>query len=189
MLCDSASGSDRSVDSHQWPVCVWDENPSRRKLILDALSALRCVAGEVSPSRNELMGDRKLAGVVLSLAVGDITPSELKLISRLKDNSSFVVCLIDSPTPAYIRTCCRVLLAGATYVVDSHGTAFLRQLCAQVKQAAERGLAAQVEEEALLSVMSQAGFAVRSAPVLALFRSVRRVSSMTDLPVLITGET
>jgi len=81
------------------------------------------------------------------------------------------------------------LLAGATHVTNSRTDDFLSQLRRQVELAAERVLAAQAEEAILLSIMSAAGFAGRSAATFSLFRTLPDISSLTDLPVLITGET
>jgi DNA-binding NtrC family response regulator len=74
-------------------------------------------------------------------------------------------------------------------VIDSYAEEFLSELCHTVRETAERMIAGRLDDANLDSIMQRAGFAGRSPKSLALFRSVRSVSGLTDLPVLITGET
>src|SRR6266849_6510329 len=186
MQSSNASGSDAPAALRQCTVWVWGENPLRRQALLDALSKVPCV----SPQANSSPGDFTSGspqGIVLSLSDGTTSSSDLKLIATLKDKFAFVVCV--SWSEPDLAASCRMLLAGATHVTSAHTDDFLSQLRRQVELAAERVLAAQAEEAILLSIMSAAGFAGRSAATFSLFRTLPDISSLTDLPVLITGET
>jgi DNA-binding NtrC family response regulator len=187
-MSPSIPGSNVSAVPRRCFVWVWDENPLRRKMILDALRELQCVyPDELLPSRDSTLSVG--SGIVFALSDGAATSSELKFIGELREKLPFVICVTTGHGESDLAVSCQLLLAGATHIVDVRAHDFLFQLRRQVQQAAERVLASEAEEETLRALMSAAGFAGRSSAIFSLFRTLCGVSSMTDLPVLITGET
>ncbi|MFN0172625.1 MAG: sigma-54 interaction domain-containing protein [Bryobacteraceae bacterium] len=84
---------------------------------------------------------------------------------------------------------CRLLRAGTKRFLDSSDHAFPSRL---VESAAELGREYQSQQrqgEELRSSMQSLGLVGRSPSFLALLRTVVRVAPLSDLPVLITGET
>lgn len=84
---------------------------------------------------------------------------------------------------------CRPLLAGASWLLDSSRPGFeleLRQLLTQWQSSeAER----RAQDAATRSVMAHLGLVGESQALLTLFRWVERLSALSDLSTLITGET
>ncbi len=88
-----------------------------------------------------------------------------------------------------IRARCLPLVAGASNVLDSSRSDFgseLFQLLVQFSQAEARR---EEDERCIKQNMIQAGIVGESQSMLAVFRTVLRVSVLSDLPILLTGET
>jgi transcriptional regulator with GAF, ATPase, and Fis domain len=88
-----------------------------------------------------------------------------------------------------LQSRCQLLLAGAATVADIRSDHFLSELRTLIEHKRESVLQGEAEEQQLLQIMKQVGFAGRSEPSLQLFRSLRKISLLTDMPVLVTGET
>jgi transcriptional regulator with PAS, ATPase and Fis domain len=84
---------------------------------------------------------------------------------------------------------CRLLLAGCRAIVNGRARDAQMVLRAQVLDALQRGLDAHDHEHSLSGVMSGLGIVGRSRKMLDIFRQVRRLSALSDLSVLIHGET
>ena len=170
-------------------VWICDDDFARRKAIMNHLRGIHCVV------LNELASYREPAlasftrGAVLLIAEEVVSHSDLKFISRLREVCHFVLCVTTHSHDAGVPTSCKLLLAGATDVMNAHDDDFPLQFRAQVERLAGRALATRAEEETLRTMMSSVGFAGRSPAVLSLFRTLRSVSCLTELPALITGET
>lgn len=170
------------------PVWVLDEDPLRRETTLEALRKVECVSLESTPVSN-LKDDMGIGGCVVYFTQGIANSSALSLVPKLAERLNFVIC-VPSGSPEWgLATSCRLLLAGATEVIDAPPGLVLERIQQRVGSAAQSVLAAQAEQESLQRMMAKVGFAGRSSAIMNLFRIVRRVSSLSDLPVLITGET
>jgi transcriptional regulator with PAS, ATPase and Fis domain len=84
---------------------------------------------------------------------------------------------------------CLALLTGASTVLDSGSTDFSRELGETVRRLLRVEATKQDEERTLRHLMATHGVVGESRTMLAVFRSVLRLSALSDLPVLITGET
>jgi DNA-binding NtrC family response regulator len=88
-----------------------------------------------------------------------------------------------------IKTKCLPLLAGAVQLLDSSSAEFPRDL----RQVIERTMRAEAqkrnEEREVTVTMHGLGMVGESATMMGVFRSVIRFSALSNLPVLITGET
>jgi len=181
------------ADPSSCPVLVWDDSPSRLGRILEALGDISSAATKQADCLEQLAACAKGTVIVLALAAGVVADTrcalELDLLRTLKANSCSVICLIDSRGRSNLASICRALLAGASRVIDTHAEKFLVELCHTVRETVEQTIAARLDDANLDSIMQHAGFAGRGPSSLALFRSIRTLSALTDLPVLITGET
>jgi transcriptional regulator with PAS, ATPase and Fis domain len=84
---------------------------------------------------------------------------------------------------------CQVFLAGASWLLDSAKVEFsqeLQRLLAQLSLAESKR---RHEESRTKHVMKQLGSVGESQAIMAVFQTVLRVSTLSDVPVLITGET
>jgi two-component system nitrogen regulation response regulator GlnG len=88
-----------------------------------------------------------------------------------------------------IRTKCLPLLAGAVQLLDGSSTEFARDL----RQLIERSVRAETKKRSegreVMAIMHGLGMVGESATMMGVFRSVIRFSTLSNLPVLITGET
>jgi DNA-binding NtrC family response regulator len=181
------------ADPLRSPVVVWDDDPIRSERILQELRRVDSIATRRPSCPEEITACPQGTVIVLTLSPNPVSRevglSELTLIRTLKANSCHVVCLVDGRGSQDLARVCRALLAGATRVIDTQAEGFLRELCRTVRETAEQMIGGRLDDANLSSMMERAGFAGRSPKSLALFRSVRSLSPLTDLPVLITGET
>ncbi|MCM2334314.1 MAG: sigma-54 dependent transcriptional regulator [Anaeromyxobacteraceae bacterium] len=88
-----------------------------------------------------------------------------------------------------VQARCLPLLAGARHLLDTAASSFLVDLRARLGPLLDAGRARSDEEQRVELTMSEVGFVGRSPAVLALFRAVVRIAPLSDLPVLVAGET
>src|SRR5207247_658557 len=81
------------------------------------------------------------------------------------------------------------LLAGSQWLLDSSRKEFGRELQELVTQSLTATATEGEEEERIKNGMRKLGLVGESPEMIAVFRSVLTVSPLSDLPVLITGET
>src|SRR5262249_17837581 len=84
---------------------------------------------------------------------------------------------------------CQALLAGAAWLLDSAKVDFtqkLRDLLGQLLQAETKS---RKEEESRKGTIRKLGIVAESPAILAVFRQMLRISTLSDLPSLIIGET
>jgi transcriptional regulator with GAF, ATPase, and Fis domain len=182
-------GSLTHVAPLRCPVWIWDEIPSRRKTVLNELREVQCITPNELPLYREPEAATPIGVGVFLLAGERAKSSDVAFISKLKERFAFVICVTGSFKSPELAASCQLLLAGATHVIDGHADDVLPQLRGQIQRTAERILASKAEDEALQVIMTGVGFAGRSAAAFSLFRTLRSISSLTDLPVLVTGET
>ena len=88
-----------------------------------------------------------------------------------------------------IRTRCLPLLAGAVQLLDNSSAEFPRDLRQLIERVVRAETQKRSEEHEVAAIMRHLGMVALSATMLSVFRSVIRYSGLSDLPVLITGET
>ena len=88
-----------------------------------------------------------------------------------------------------IKSKCLPLLAGAIQLLDSSSAEFSCELCHVIERTARAETQKRAEEHKIASTMRDLGMVGESATMMRVFRSVVRFSALSDLPVLITGET
>ena len=84
---------------------------------------------------------------------------------------------------------CHPLLAGSLRLLDSATAEFAAELGSLLTQLLQAEIARRSEEERIRVVMSDLGIIGKSEAMLSVFRRIARVSALSDLPILITGET
>jgi transcriptional regulator with PAS, ATPase and Fis domain len=173
-------------------VLLCDYRPERSQVISSIISECGACARwikEVSAIPQCVSAcDCNLAIIALG-AYPSLSDLDLENIRSLKRQGFRVICHEEGLHfwPLGIR--CQILLAGSSWLLDSAKEDFsqeLRRLLAQFLQA-ESGR--RDEESRIKQAMSRLGSVGESQAIMAIFRRVLRVSPLSDVPVLITGET
>jgi DNA-binding NtrC family response regulator len=173
-------------------VMVWDHRGSRRELIGRVLSECgarpRWLEGPVALQQVERSSSRHLAVVApgASPSPGDLG---LQVIRTLTHKGFGVVCYEDGAQSWPLGTRCHVLLAGSRWLLDSATTEFAQELRHTVVQLLRAEAGRRGEEDSIRGLMRRLSVVGESQAMLAVFRTILRASLLSDLPVLITGET
>ncbi len=188
--CRSASAVSGQSDLGQ--VLVWDQTEVRRQRVctyleqagaqprvLDELAELAVVA---DPRR---IG---LAVVAIGPKISAASPN-LDLVRALKSRGWHVLAYEDQSARWSVGTKCLPLLAGAVELLDSSEEAFAPRFCQRVEEELHSLASQHLEELNTRSTMECLGVVGGSPAMVAVFQSVIRFSILSDLPVLITGET
>lgn len=88
-----------------------------------------------------------------------------------------------------LRSRCRPLIAGSYKVLDSADPQFEEQLATVLRTMFQRERQKQDERDHLMQDMHATGIVGTSEATLSMFQLVKRVSHLSDVPVLISGET
>jgi len=184
------------VGRPEWPrkgalrVILWNERRSDGQKIGDIIRT----AG-AQPVLIEGLSDLRLVNCstecCVAVAVTGPIPGGIGMeaIRDLKAKGFKVIACEEGAGSWPIKTKCMPLLAGAVQLLDPKTGDFPRDLC-QVIQGILRGeVSKRSEENEVKATMCRMGMVGESATMLTVFRSVIRFSALSDLPVLITGET
>jgi DNA-binding NtrC family response regulator len=171
-------------------VVLWDERQKARQKIAGIIE----VAG-ARPLLVEQLSDLRLVESRVECTVAVVVTGQIpdgagmRVIRELKTKGFKVIGCAEGAGSWPIRTKCLPLLAGAVQLLDSLGSNFssdLRQLIERMLSAEEQKSS---EEQEVAARMRRLGMVAKSPAMLKVFRSVVRFSALSDLPVLITGET
>jgi transcriptional regulator with PAS, ATPase and Fis domain len=176
----------------QWTILVWDPRPSRFQLInriivecggrvcrLERFSAIQHIDGHYGCN----LAIIALEACLAPDAVG------LEGIRSLKRKGFRVICYEERAQSWPLSKRCEVLLAGALSLLDSATREFAQQLQHYLAQLLRIETGRQDEEARVKRVMRELGSVGESQAIVAVFQTVIRVSPVSDLPLLITGET
>lgn len=173
-------------------VMVWDPRWSRHPLIGQVLSECsarpRPLEGLIAVQQVERSRWCHLAVVALGASP---SPNDLALqvVRTLKHKGFEVICYEDGAQSWPLGTRCHVLLAGSRWLLDSATTGFAQELRQTVAQLLRAETARGDEEDKVKGLMSRLGVVGESQAMLGVFQTILRASPLSDLPVLITGET
>jgi two-component system response regulator AtoC len=133
------------------------------------------------------------AGCSVALVALDGCPVQgapvLEVIRTLKRRGFRVLCFAENVQAWPLGQRCRTLLAGALGLYDSDAPEFAEHLQQSLMQLLRAASVRQDEEEQIKSDMRRLGIIGESPSMISIYRWILRVSVLSDLPVLITGET
>ncbi len=115
--------------------------------------------------------------------------SVLDAIALLKHKGYTVLSYADGAADWALGRQCRLLLAGAGHLMDSGGATFGDELRECVTRLIDAERERRGEERRVREQMRGLGMVGDSAGINGVFRWILRVSPLSDLPVLISGET
>ena len=132
-------------------------------------------------------------GCAIAIVAVAIPPSAraavLDDVRHLKQTGYTVLCSAAGASEWPLGVRCRLLLAGAAEVFDSRTADFAGSLRGYFESLLRAAADAEYERDRVHALMSGLGVVGSSGVMTAMFRSLARVSAVSDLPVLITGET
>jgi DNA-binding NtrC family response regulator len=187
-----AGGSGRFDCSHEDAVRVilWDERQSdwqKISKIIESTGAYPVFVEELSDLRLVQCS----AECCVAVAVTGSIPRGvgIQAIRNLKAKGFKVIACEEGTGSWPIKTRCLPLLAGAVQLLDSSSAEFPRDLRQVIERTVRAESQKRSEEREVTVIMHGMGMVGESATMMGVFRSVIRFSALSDLPVLITGET
>jgi DNA-binding NtrC family response regulator len=113
----------------------------------------------------------------------------MQVIRDLKAKGFRVIAYEDGAGSWPIKTKCLPLLAGAIQLFDSSRTEFPHELRETIERIDRVETQKRSDEHKIRTIMHGLGMIGESAGMMTVFRAVIRFSALSDLPVLIAGET
>ncbi len=111
------------------------------------------------------------------------------VLRSLREKGTKVVCYGEGAEHWPVAYCCEILLAGASCLLDSAKPEFLEELRKYLSVLITEETESSRKETHIKDLMKSLGAVGESASIKKVFRWAERVSALSDLPVLISGET
>ena len=172
-------------------VLLLDESADRRRRVDAALDGIEPRSQHITDpqSASPLRRSTDLAIALVGVDPPGAASAALETIAVLKAKGSTVVCYGDGASGWPLDAHCRLLLGGASCLLDSAAGSFDRD----VRNTIEDWLASEAErldeDHRIQHQMLERGVVGVSTGMTAVFRWVQRVSPLSDIPVLVVGET
>ena len=176
-------------------IAVYDPRADRVRTVTDALTAAALVhrriadAAVLTELRRAADDDAGVALVAVDEMSSVAASSVLQAIALLRHKGYAVLCYADGAADWALGRRCRLLLAGAGHLLDSGGATFGDELRERVTHLINTERERRSEERRVGQQMRGLGIIGDSAGINGVFRLILRVSPLSDLPVLISGET
>ena len=177
--------------SSQSVLILRDQNPIRRQMIEQLIKSCGAIPRELQVSEVDQV-EYSLRQSVALVALGNRSSqdaSSFNAIRALKLKGLKVISYEDDLFSLHIGTRCRALLSGSILLLDSAAKAFSAELRQALSNAWEQETERHLEEVRIKEQMRDFGIVGVSSKMISVFRWVVRVSTLSDFPVLINGET
>jgi transcriptional regulator with GAF, ATPase, and Fis domain len=189
-----ADNSERQKPQNYPPqavILVCDPNAARRNSIATLVQSCGATLKEIPNSDLDRVERSSRQNVAL-VALGSSSAPEsnsFAAIRLLKLKGFNVVSYEDQLFSQQIGKRCRALLCGSALLLDSSSPSFSADLQSSLIKSWEEETERFLEETRIKEQMTNFGIIGMSSTMMAVFRWVVRVSSLSDFPVLINGET
>jgi sigma-54 dependent transcriptional regulator, flagellar regulatory protein len=185
------AGADHSSANAPIIIAV-DERSSIDRVLAGTLAALRLTPtwiGDVTAVPALRRYDD--SGFALVAVRDDANPGSavLAAVTLLKRNGYTVLCYWHGKQAWTLGAQCRLLVAGASHLLDRTSPAFGAELRERLAQLLQSDVERRHEDRALREQMQALGVVGSGPGITAVFRHVQRVSVLSDVPVLVVGET
>jgi transcriptional regulator with GAF, ATPase, and Fis domain len=173
-------------------VIVWDHQRSRldlvKRLVSECGAHVRWIEHWSAIQDTEFSLACSVALVALG-APSSPTDLGLEVIRTLKQKGFKIICYEDDAHAWPLGIQCHPLLAGSLKLLDSANADFATELSHRLAQLLQAEAARQADEEKIKVTMQNLGIIGQSAAMISIFRWIVRVSALSDLPILVLGET
>jgi sigma-54 dependent transcriptional regulator, flagellar regulatory protein len=173
-------------------VIVWDHHGARLQLVTRLISECEALPRWMgSFSAIQEVECSICSGIALVALGARPSPAELGLevIRTLKQKGFKIICYEDGAHAWPLGLQCHPLLAGSLKLLDSAKADFAAELHDWLIQLLRAEVVRKADEQRLKFTMRNLGIIGESAAMISIFRWLERVSALSDLPLLITGET
>ncbi|HVF50285.1 MAG TPA: sigma-54 dependent transcriptional regulator [Pyrinomonadaceae bacterium] len=189
---DSKPDVETTAHACRKSVLVWNGRSRCAQLLKRIIES--CAAAPVWVHDYAAAGSVALAAdcSVALIALDECPASDapvLDVIRTLKRRGFRVLCFAERTAAWPLGQRCQPLLAGALGLYDSAAPEFTEKLQQSLAQLLRAAAVRLDEEEQIKSEMRRLGVIGESPAMISVFRWVLRVSVLSDLPVLIIGET
>jgi DNA-binding NtrC family response regulator len=168
-------------------IFVYDECPAQRAIIRKIINRAGARAIELIKVQQPICSPECCIAVVGM--GGEIDDEELRVIRELKTTGFRIIACGEGVESWSVKVRCLPLVAGAGELLDKAAAYFSNYLRRALKQALAIETKNQQEAQQIKSTMGAMGMVGQSAAIMRVFRTVVSFSALSDLPVLITGET
>jgi two-component system response regulator AtoC len=173
-------------------VIVWDHRRARLHLVSRVIAECGARPRWIDDLSTIQETEFSVRESVVLVALGG-SPSSgslgLEVVRCLKQKGFNIICYEDGARAWPLGVRCQALLAGALWVLDSAASEFSHELARLLAQLLSSETGRWGEETRIKAEMRKLGVAGESPAMLAAFRLVLRISRMSDISTLITGET
>jgi transcriptional regulator with GAF, ATPase, and Fis domain len=172
-------------------IAVWEPDDSRWPVIEDICTACGACPHRLAGTRQRaaIVEPQRYAAAIVALHGRPEGPEScLPIVTQLKDFGLCVIAHEFGVATWPVATRCRVLLAGARYLLDGQSPDFQEALLATLRDLLVALQELRDEESQIRELACTHGIVGHSEALLAAFRNLVRMSKLSDLPVLITGE-
>jgi transcriptional regulator with PAS, ATPase and Fis domain len=192
-----ASCPDRNIPvsgtNERYIVHVWDYLRPRLKRICDAIYECGFQPHLIEqPSAVAQVGQGS-RNVIATIALGKQRPGAaslaLDLIHAVKRIHGKVISYENGLRDWQLSQRCLALTAGSTWLLDSAEERFEEQLRRLLAQLVQEETRRQCEDEQVKGKMRALEIIGNSSAMMSIFRQICRVSTLSDIPILVMGET
>jgi DNA-binding NtrC family response regulator len=173
-------------------VLVHDPDATNDRALDDALASCallpRRIRDTAALERARRSDDCGIALVAVGADARELLARE-DAVSVLKRKGYTVLCFLDGAGRWALGAQCRLLLAGASHLLDATGPAFALELRDHLTRLLDAEDERRGGDRRLQAEMGELGIVGRGPAVTSLFEWIRRASPLSELPVLISGET
>jgi DNA-binding NtrC family response regulator len=169
---------------------LWDQNGQRRQEISKIIESAGLQPIAIEDSSDCVRVEFSAKCCIAVVTTGPVASGVgMQVIADLKAKGFNVIAYEDGAESWPIGMKCLPLLAGAVQLFDSSRTDFSRQLCETIDGIVCVETQKRNEADSIKATMRRLGLIGESAAMMTVFRAVIQYSPLSDLPVLIAGET
>lgn len=172
-------------------VQIWDEDAARGRAIAAVIAACGAHPAYCSldeTHRADARGEFDARAAVVPLGVESPASAALELIQDLTRRAIRVVAYGDGTDRWALGARCRPLLAGACAVLDATAATFAIDLQAKLSSVLAAEAESRRENAQVCARLAELGLVGQTDAMTAIFRRVIRITALSDLHTLITGE-
>ena len=170
-------------------ILIFDSN-SHRKWLLNGMLSNGAAELALLDISSTVVAEQSLrpAAIVL-VALDSKREAALQIVQTLRTSCGTILCYADGSDEWPLRSRCEPLIAGAQAVLDSTDPGFCEAVAERIHRLLCDGRAVRDSTDAIRASMRRFGLIGCSEAMLSVFRKIIRFGPISDLAVLILGET